>query len=454
MKASSPYTAPEHIFAVLALLFGVAYAMLLPPLAGADEYFHYQRIISIAYGTWLNSEAQVPSGIARFMQKTVEYNTAGTLLPYSAAHWYEVAAIPLAADTMSVIKPNYLTIHSFINYLPQAAVVRLMAAGNASPLMLLYGARLTGLLFSVWLTCHAIRLMPAWRYGLCALALLPPLEFYRICLSADTVTVSVGLLFLSRMSQEIVREGFIKRAALMRLAVLGFMFPFCKMPYGVTSLMCLAIPRRRFTGAKERWRWCALIILPGLLAGMWWMQTARTGYYAGQHYETWAGSVFPDKQVAYMLAQPVTFGMALLRTLFSFSLYADALREMFGHLGTMQQQGIAYYAMITLLLIAVLWMDGTSVRATYSLPTKILVIPLVLAFLMLTLTAIYIQWNGVGAEVIKGFQGRYFYPLLPLFLMLLPAGRPHAPARSALAVSICALTGLGLTLPMLLAHWV
>lgn len=454
MRNTSPYLTPEHIFLLFALVFGAIYALLLPPLAGPDEYFHYQRIASVAYGYWANEEATVPSGIAQLMKTTLAYQAQGNLLPYATAHWYELAAVPLAADQMATLTPSYMTIHSFVNYLPQAAMFRLGAALNASPLMLLYVARLTALLFSVLVTFHAIRIIPSWRYGLCALALLPPMEFYRICLSADTVTTALGLWFLACVMREVVRTDLIKRASLLRMVVLGFLLPLCKLPYMAATILSLAISRKRFSTVNAKLVWCCLIIVPGALAGLWWMESTRHGVFSGLEYDTWGGHAFPDQQLVGILAHPVAFAEVLLDTVFSLGFYADALKEMFGHFGTMAQTNFTYYGVMYMLLAIALWMDGTAVKASYSLRTKLLTIPIAGAFLLLTLAALYIHWNGVGATTIKGFQGRYIYPLLPLCLMVLPfRGRPHAPITSALAAGMFALVGLSQTVLVLLAHW-
>jgi uncharacterized membrane protein len=109
--------------------------------------------------------------------------------------------------------------------------------------------------------------------------------------------------------------------------------------------------------------------------------------------------------------------------------------------------------MVALLLIAI-WMDGTAVKASYTLKTKFIALPIFAGFMFVTLTALYVHWTGLHAPEVKGFQGRYLYPLLPLFLMLIPyRSRPHAAINSAIATGMFGLVGLSLTISVLLAHW-
>ena len=42
------------------------------------------------------------------------------------------------------------------------------------------------------------------------------------------------------------------------------------------------------------------------------------------------------------------------------------------------------------------------------------------ATIAISLTLLYLQWTAVGATKIEGFQGRYFYPILPLLFAAAP----------------------------------
>ena len=49
--------------------------------------------------------------------------------------------------------------------------------------------------------------------------------------------------------------------------------------------------------------------------------------------------------------------------------------------------------------------------------------------LLLTLVALYVQWNPVGNAYIHGFQGRYLYPVLPLLLVALLPPKQWPPRK-------------------------
>ena len=53
---------------------------------------------------------------------------------------------------------------------------------------------------------------------------------------------------------------------------------------------------------------------------------------------------------------------------------------------------------------------------------------MLVACLIVTAFALYLTWNAVGASAIEGIQGRYFAPLLVLFVPLL-VGAVRVPWR-------------------------
>lgn len=442
---------PEYLFLLFGLIAGVVYGLLLPPLGGSDEYFHYQRIATIAYGQIFNAAVEVPEGIAQFLKVTTDFLQQETYLPYSQEHFQQVANIPLG-DTMATLQPNYMTIHSPANYVPQAIMFRLGAMLGLSPMDLLYLTRMTALLVSLAFTFYAIRIMPVYRYGMAALALLPPLAFYRICLSADPMTTSVGFLFLACMMRELVEQGEAPRGRFLLLVVLGAWLGACKMPYAAATLLWIAIDKQRFSSTPQRIMWILLGIVPAWLAGLWWMDVSRHGVFMGLQYETWGGKAYPDGQMAWIKAHPIDFLAVISTTLTMPSFWLQQGQEILGHIGTAVQSDQIYYIVMSLLLFTT-FIGVEDEQLSFSAQAKVALAPVYIFFLYLTLTALYVHWNGVGADKVLGFQGRYFYPLLPALFILLPRRGWGKEGIVAIMFVVFAAAGIALTTPMLLSHW-
>ena len=90
---------PEILFLIFATVGGLALAALIPPMAGGNELFNFQRVAGIAAFHPLIEPAQIPSGTMRFLETThAQFNP--TRLPpyhYSSTQFDAVASIPLDA---------------------------------------------------------------------------------------------------------------------------------------------------------------------------------------------------------------------------------------------------------------------------------------------------------------------------------------------------------------------
>lgn len=407
---------PENLFLFFAILFGFILAGAIPPLGGGDEGFHYHRIASIAYFQMLNKPVMLPAGIIHFLQAGREQFYSGMMPPfkYNLQKWQEVAGITLnAADTQTLV-PNFMTVHNPFAYLPQAIVFRLGAVAGFSPLTLLYLARITGMLVGVLLTCYAIRIIPSHKYALATLALLPVITVTRSTLDADSIVEGLAFLFIALVLREVLKTEAFRLRDLAMITVTGFLMGQCKSPYLLLLLLTIAIPVQRFSSVRARVAALAIIILPATMASIAWMVAIKAISFAGVSYHTWAGDANPDMQVALILHNPVAFAGLLLKNLFMTSLLPVAVFGTFCDVGpgyplSFLIMGILIYAMIGSAISS-----GRETNTDYGRITRFLCAAIFILVIPVIMTLIYIHWNGLYAQKIQGFQGRYFYPTLPL----------------------------------------
>ena len=71
-----------------------------------------------------------------------------------------------------------------------------------------------------------------------------------------------------------------------------------------------------------------------------------------------------------------------------------------------------------ILMIIEIVTDNT-LRNKFKLYQKVILSLTLLAIIALIFTSLYVQWTTVGSQSILGVQGRYFIPILPLFMLLL-----------------------------------
>lgn len=431
---------PDLLFLTLAVPVGLVLCILIPPLGGGNETHNFERVSGIAYGQLLVGPAEVPAGIVDFIDEGFRFFHQGLDLPFSypTAEYSTMAGIALRAEAMSVVPPNVIVVHHPFSYVPQALLVRLLAALGASPLTLFLGARIAGLLSALALTFVAIRNMPSHRYALAALALLPPIVYSRSTVDADPLTNALAFLFIAGVLRATLGGGVLPMRHLVGLAALAFVIAQCKSAYLVLPFAVLAIPARRFPSSASRWFWMAALILPGVMASLGWIVLVKHSLFAaGVNYTTWSGAVDPDAQLAWVLQHPIDYAGILLRKVFLTNFLLRVLVEMLGLFGPPVLLGPALVLPLLALFGAAILADPTK-RAKY--PTALLWLgPLiVVAFTAFALTLLYVQWTALGSYTIDGFQGRYLYPLTPLLLVLMRV----TPRRLAAAPG-CALLASG-----------
>ena len=81
--------------------------------------------------------------------------------------------------------------------------------------------------------------------------------------------------------------------------------------------------------------------------------------------------------------------------------------------------GKTYYNSFIFLLIFILSIGLTDNTKSFKIKTRLIFLLTFLAVFVLTSTALYISYTRVGAEHISGYQMRYLFPIIPLFLMCL-----------------------------------
>ena len=421
-RQTPPRVSPAALFLIFATLCGVILLALIPPLAGGNERFNFQRVAGVAAFHPLIEAAEIPSGVAKLLDAAHEQISPQTPIPmhYTGAQFATLAAIPLDRETRATLEPNPIAVLNPIAYIPQVLVYWAGEALGLKPLALFYLGRAAGLIAGVGLTFLAIRGLPARQYALAAIALLPTIIFSRSTLDADQVTNGLAFLFVASLFAEGAKQGPISGRAIAGLALLAFLVAQCKSVYMVLLPLAFALPAARF-GSRRRWLLaCLAIVIPGIVATLAWMVSVKLTYFAGIHYRTWAGEVAPDDQLAGILRDPLGYAGIVARTIFAPAFVMDVVRGLIGVFGPPVTLPAPIFAALLALLVGTLASEGAEGRPRPPGLMRWLAIGAFLAGFGLTLTLLYIQWTGVGRPIIEGFQGRYLYPLLPGLLLFLP----------------------------------
>jgi len=240
-------------FAVLGLLLGIAYALLMGPLRVPDETGHMYRSYLVSQGICKGVPAiGAPIDYRRDLARLYPWIQ---LPPNSTGQDLIKLIDPAHGRSRDLISIFYITnIYSCAPYLPQGIAFRLGRFFDASPLTLMYIGRLANLLCYLLLVLLAMYLLPQFELPIAVLALMPMSLHQAASLSGDSFAIGFSFALAAWLlslafddpSRPLLRRQYLLLAAAMLLAGL------CKSNAGLVLLL-LVIPAARFASPRARW---------------------------------------------------------------------------------------------------------------------------------------------------------------------------------------------------------
>ena len=180
-------------FCLFAVLFGLTYLVLMPPMQVPDEFAHLFRIYEVSRGACLaDREVHVPVRIAGLTAKypgLLETHRRVSL----AAIWKETAE-PNDESAQRSVGYQLGSVYNCVPYIPASIGLAIARALHSSALIEMYAGRLANLIVYVFLSAWAIRLMPGYRLLLAALALMPMSLHQAASLSVDALAISISFV--------------------------------------------------------------------------------------------------------------------------------------------------------------------------------------------------------------------------------------------------------------------
>jgi uncharacterized membrane protein len=446
---------PWRLFLALAVPFGLLFLVVSPPFGGGDEQYHFQRTYEVASWQFLH-EGQAPAGFVAF------WNDADAQLPLHAEHkmtysdpavWQHWNAIALNPGHRVLLPQSILSQHYPLTYLLPALAMRAGLWLQMKPLWLLYLCRLASFAGSIALMAYAIAIAPRHAYLLACVALLPTMVFLRGYLIGDGVEIGLCYVFIMLVWRGVLAEGRLPLKEMVAIALFAAFAAQCKNAYMFLPCIVWLIPRARFASQARRIGFFAVSFLPGLMLSALWMWHERM-LHTNLHYDTWGGHVYVDGQIQYVLHHPLTFGVVLLRTFFMSPMPLQMLVGLLGEMGWMDVHLPA--VMYGLLACGIACVVSTHPpMPAYSRREKMLYAALLLVTILFISVVLYAEWTGYKSSVIKGWMGRYLYPLLPLCFAFLRTRGAHAGTggKCGAIVALIACVSLPIALYMLAAHY-
>jgi len=426
------WTLPHRAFLFIALVFGTALVLLIPPFQSADEPYHFLRAYQITEGEFVARQKDI-RGIAGGYLPISLYEL---WLPFSKIGFHPEVKVSLRQieDGMRIpLHPSDRIFITFPNtahycptcYMPQSLGIALGRALHLPPLAMLYLGRESNLLFWILLGFFALRIAPAIARPLFLLLLMPMSLYVASTLSADPSTTAFAVLFTALICKYFaLGPGSVNRKIVLVLLALSIPLCISKLVYAPLLAMLLLIPRANYGGTRKFMLKAGILTAICAVLLIAWIRASSSI----NTQITLSHSVSAGAQLQLLEQRPTHFAALLLETFHRrgwtfFQTYVCVIGWFDMYLPAAVVVGYL------LLLVMACWSCEDGPPLPSPLNCAIVILPVVtISFLAVALLS-YLYWSPVGFPYIDGIHGRYLIPLSPAVFMLACSTARQLPRR-------------------------
>jgi uncharacterized membrane protein len=408
------------VYLVFCVPFGLAYCFIVPPLLVPDEWAHFSRAVQISYGDVIGEKpeggrpgGQVPRSLTTFLSDP--RFTRRLPSKKAAAEPTDPPRTPPATSRLRFEEETEFHVCPFIRYPPSSylfgsGAVWLGRAWQLDALSIFYLARLCTFVPSAFMGWLALEWISSGRlFAFFTLSTPAILSLFGSC-SQDAALISFTALAVGFVQRFLTPAAGCPPAVLPSGLFWGSLAASAAVgavaagrpPY----LPMVGIVPLFFLAATRRWREAAILAAVAVAVPAAWLWATR-GLGSGNEF----GSDHAG-QVRFILAHPWQSVAVFFRSVWDYVYGTSYLRHLVAErpnggplsLWIYQAAGLAF--VVTIARDA--WLSRNTTRRDVRLATVVLLCG---AFFAIHLAG-YVYFTPVGAENVRGIQGRYLAPIL------------------------------------------
>ncbi len=413
------------VISVMLFSLGVIYAIVFPPRAAPDEDVH----IHTAY-----YYSNVLLGIENEGTLTMR---AGDLIEIPAADELSVFSYQQVAndifkpcpDTSLVATEARLALgEPFWIYIPTTLGVTIARLIGVNFITLIFIGRLFNLaVFSVMMG-FAVGVVPKYKQIIAVVAMLPSVVHLASTFSYDGLVIALATIFVSLCLNIAMQEKAVKKRQIAVMAVLGFLFAPMKVVYIFVVGFCRIIPINLFKN-KISYYLSLISVLVAATIG-WLNRFVSTSAFA----TTWEDvENAPPPVIDYVEREFYSISYLLSHPQDALKVFFNTIQEnswvyisqlVGGEMGEPILSELYMWPPLVFVLLLILLMstlikpEDTPILS----PFKKLIASICMLCVCGALLMAIFTWTPTRYTILWGLQGRYFLPILPLFLFTIQNG--------------------------------
>ena len=402
----------EQMFLTFIIPIGIFYMIFMLPTYAPDESGHIWRIYEISEGNLLTKQdskgnelgVDIPNVLIEAKQEILKkYSKLGEIISKPADY----------KDTTNVISTAQA--YPFFLYLPAVIVFFIVRLLNIPIIYGIYIAKYINFMIFMIGGYEAIKRIPFGKYVLMVCMFLPMVLQQAVSLSADSIVNTVMFVYIAYTLELVFQKDKITRKQLIKYSLLIIFVSLAKMAYiPLIGLGFLLIFTKNMT-KKEKIAIFGVgtAICIALVAINFIYSSGLKNPSAEAYYEQ--ANVNGTEQVKYILKNPLQFINVLKNTIsrqgqnYINGVIGSPLGWLDIHISQM-----VINAFLIILIVSTM-IENNEISLSVKQRSWLLIVGI--ATVILIITAMYISWTTVGFIIAEGIQGRYFIPLLPIFLL-------------------------------------
>lgn len=426
----------ELVFLILAMTFGISilFSHGITPLCW-DEQIHFSCIYQMSY------PGDVPQTESYTAYTTLQLPRGNTIEEHELLSAWADTRNDTGAAVYAPKNYPHTTVFGRVGYIFEAVsmfLARLFGAGFSA---CIYISNFVNLLMYVVVVTVAVRLAAFGKRAMFFIAMMPVPLLLATAFSYDAFTNAFLLLGFAILSREYADP---QKLNYKRMAVCAAAFALGVIPKAVyfpLAFLPAFLPKEKYRSKKERnIYWLLLLVLALALAATFVLPTILAGSGGADLYsDPRRATANVSAQLSLILHHPVKYAKLLFTNIFSWQLpWYLGMKSWTNFVYSGMYTGTGTYlipVVLTFLAITQGSVDfpesdqeagansgkkeisGTGIMPSFT-RLKVGAVILSLISQMTIWSAMYLAFNPVGAERIKGVQGRYLFPFVWLVILL------------------------------------
>lgn len=424
----------ECLYALLTLYLGLVFLIIITPISGPDEDYHYKQTLI------LSNKIIGKENAYEIEDLYLDYEGFTTQTNNGAAYNRIIDTLNKPLEDLNgrpIVKLDKSSVYSYtLVYIPQALGITIGRIFRMNFLNTYYIGRFFGLLFYTLCVYISVKNTSALKDAFGLVATLPMFIQQAITYTQDAWICALSMvIFAYFLKWKFTETRISKKDYLIALGAVLLLSP-SKYIYSLLATLFFFIPKERFGGIKQKIVMVAFFFAPVVYAvGGNIVSRIKPIIDQPQKISKTTGEVLtmdemldrhPNFSIRYILQNPMKTVQIVLNTI-----KTRTKTWVCTAVGRALSGGTLLIPLEIVYGFMIVFISAALQKEDWSLPisNKIYIVAISLCVAGLVLATMLVGWTRYDDPIIQGVQGRYFSPLIIYLLAVINNKRVYLPKK-------------------------